>query len=157
VNLTEETRAHRTRREGRALVSWIRRVLFGHPVKSFVNVFFGLAGNVLAGAYILDITRSATGALQYPDWKATPYSPSFWGAVAVFVVFGLYSWRAAVHEAVAQAELARLQTNLDLNMQALQALLPSLIEEVKGQIARGEVKTMDQAFGILGLGRDRQP
>jgi len=47
--------------------------------------------------------------------------------------------------------------NLSLNMQALQALLPAMIEAVKAKIARGEVKTMSQAFDILGLNKDRPP
>jgi hypothetical protein len=137
-------------------VDWFGRVVFGYPVKSFVNVFFSLLGNVLAGAYILDITRSAPGAVQFPDWQATPHSPSFWSAVAVFVVFGLYSWRAAVREAGIQSELERLQTDDALTMATLQAIMPTMVEEVQRRIRRGEVDSVQQVFEILRLTRDRQ-
>jgi len=60
------------------------RILYGQPVKSFINVFFTLVGNVLAGACILDIMRPIAGAVPFPDWQDTPAQPIFLGCRRFF-------------------------------------------------------------------------
>ncbi|MCJ2056020.1 hypothetical protein MKL09_05595 [Methylobacterium sp. J-048] len=51
----------------------------------------GLLGNVLAGAYIFEITKTIDG-VQRLDRSATPYSRSFWLLVIVLSAMGLYGW-----------------------------------------------------------------
>jgi len=132
----------------------LRVFLFGHPLIKAIGIgLFGLVGNILAGAYVFDITKPippvagtpSTG--QFLDWWATPHSPSAWALLVVLVLMGLYGWGMAHFETKIQLALS----NAGLRERAYAALLPTMLEAVKKDIEAGNVKTMPEVMAILGI------
>ncbi len=132
----------------------LRMFLFGHPLMKALGIgLFGLVGNVLAGAYVFDMTKpipSVAGAPstgQFLDWWSSPYSPAAWALLVVLILMGLYGWAMAHFETKIQVALS----NAGLRERAYAALLPTMLDAVKKDIEAGNVKTMPEVMAILGI------
>jgi hypothetical protein len=67
------------------------RIIFGHPFSKAVGLgLFGILGNVFAGSYVFEITKSDHNGVQFLDWRATPHSYSFWALFVVLLLAGAY-------------------------------------------------------------------
>ncbi len=124
----------------------IRQVLFGHPlVKALSLGFFGILGNVLAGAYVFEITKQgATG--QFIGWWASPHSRSFWLLVGVLLLMGLYGWGMTRFETRARKAV----TEADVLGIAPEKLLGPMIEVAKKDIKEGRIRSLDDVKKMFG-------
>ncbi len=130
----------------------VRRFLFEHPlVKALALGLFGLVGNVLAGAYVFDITENDPQTGQFLDWWASPHSWSFWGLAAVLLLMGLYGWGAARFE----ARVRKALTQADVRQRVLEELLDPLLDAVKKDIREGKVKSMDEVMAMFDVNKRR--
>jgi hypothetical protein len=98
----------------------IWRFLTEHPLAKGIGLaVFGILGNVLAGAYVFEITKTDPKSGQFLDWKGTPHSRSFWALAAVVVLVGLYAWAMARSE----TRIRRALTDADIRARAFEVLL----------------------------------
>jgi hypothetical protein len=110
------------------------RLLFEHPFAKGVGLaLFGIVGNVLAGAYVFEITKIDPKSGQFLDWLDTPHSRSFWALVAVITLMGLYAWRMARIETRVRRDL----TDADIRARAFEKLLDPMLDAVKKDIKDG--------------------
>ncbi len=124
----------------------IRQVLFGHPLVKAISLgLFGILGNVLAGAYVFEITKQgATG--QFIGWWASPHSRSFWLLVGVLLLMGLYGWGMTRFETRAR----KAATEADVLGIALEKLLGPMIEVAKKDIKEGRIRSLDDVKKMFG-------
>lgn len=127
-------------------------MLFGHPlVKALGLSLFGILGNVLAGAYVFEITKQgATG--QFIDWSDSAHSRSFWALVCVLVGMGLYGWGMTRYEtrqrkAVSEKEVLGI---------VLAELLDPMIEATKTDIREGRIRSLEDVKKRFGSGGRRR-
>lgn len=125
-----------------------RQFFFEQPlVKALTLALFGIVGNVLAGAYVFEITKQGPSG-QFIDWWASAHSRSFWGLVVVVVVVGVYGWGLTLYEtrvrkAITEAEVLGI---------ALEELLDPMIEVAKEDIKAGRMRTLDDVKKMFGSG-----
>jgi hypothetical protein len=132
-------------------VERIRQVFFGHPlVKALCLGLFGILGNVLAGAYVFEITNQGPSG-QFIDWPDSAHSRSFWLLFGVLLLMGLYGWRMTRFETRAKKAL----TEADVLGVALGELLHPLIEMAKKDIKEGKMRSLEDVKRMFGTG-DRQ-
>jgi hypothetical protein len=108
---------------------------------------FGILGNVLAGAYVFEITKTDPKSGQFLDWKDTPHSGSFWALAAVVVLVGLYAWAMARSE----TRIRRALTDADIRARAFEVLLDPMLEAVKKDILEGKMRPMGEVLAMLGI------
>lgn len=126
----------------------IRQFLFGHPlVKALGLGLFGILGNVLAGAYVFEITRQSPAG-QFIDWLDSAHSRSFWLLVGVLLLTGLYGWGMTRYETRARKAV----TEADALGIALAELLGPMIQVAKKDIEAGRIRTMDDVKKMFGSG-----
>jgi DMSO reductase anchor subunit len=124
---------------------WLLKMLFGHPaVKGVIFSAINIATAVMGGAFVLEITRTAANGQQILDWHHSYQSPSFWWLVGLVVLMGLYSWRVARHEAMAQYEAEQRE-------QAFRVLGPAYIEHFRREIEAGNLTPMSEVMRMLGI------
>lgn len=112
----------------------IRQIFFGHPLAKALGLgLFGILGNVLAGAYVFEITRQGPSG-QFIDWPASAQSRSFWLLLGVLLLMGLYGWGTTRFETRARK---------------------ALIEVAKKDIMEGKIRSIDDLKRMFGTG-DRQ-
>ena len=127
--------------------------LFGHPlIKAVTLGVFALLGNVFAGAYVFEITKSKPKLGQFLDWSATPHSRSFWALVSVLVATGLYSWGIARYE---KLRVGKLLTQADIQSHVIEELLGPLIENARKDIRDGKVRTLSDVMATFQLNDPR--
>jgi hypothetical protein len=132
-------------------VERLRRFLLEHPlVKALLLGLFGLVGNVLAGAYVFDITKPGPTGGQYLDWADSPHSWSFWALVGVLVLTGLYGWGVTKNETRARKAL---RSDDEIRERAFEVLLDPMLERVKKELEEGKVRPMSEVFDLLGIKR----
>ena len=122
------------------------RFLFGHPFSKALG--FGLlaiTGNVLAGAYVFEITKVGPNG-QFLDWAASIQSWSFRGLTLVLLVTGAFGWATARYEARARKAL----TEAEFLGIALGELLDPMIEAVKTDIKDGKRLSLDDIKKMFG-------
>jgi len=130
----------------------ILQVLFGHPlVKAFGLGLFSILGNVLAGAYVFEITRQGSAG-QFIDWSDSPHSRSFWLLVGVLLLMGLYGWGMTRFETRARKAV----TEADVLGIALEELLDPMIEVAKKDIREGRIRSLDDVKKMFGPGGGQQ-
>jgi hypothetical protein len=128
------------------------QLLFEHPLAKGIGLgFFGILGNVLAGAYVFEITKTDTKLGQFLDWRDTPHSRSFWALAAVVVLVGLYAWGMARFE----TRVRRALTDADIRARAFEILLDPLLEAVKKEIQEGKMRPMGEVLTMLGIEQDK--
>ncbi len=126
----------------------IRQVLFGHPlVKALGLGLFGILGNVLAGAYVFEITKQGPSG-QFIDWRDSPHSLSFWLLVGVLLLMGLYGWGMTRFETRARKTV----TEADVLGIALAELVGPLIEVAKQDIKARKIGSLDDVKKMFGSG-----
>jgi hypothetical protein len=130
----------------------IWRFLFEHPLAKGIGLaLFGILGNVLAGAYVFEITKTDPKSGQFLDWKDTPHSGSFWALAAVVVLVGLYAWAMARSE----TRIRRALTDADIRARAFEILLDPMLEAVKKDIQEGKMRPMGEVLAMLGIEQDK--
>jgi hypothetical protein len=123
-----------------------RRLLFDNPfVKAAALGLFGLLGNVLAGAYIFEITKTVN-AIQVLVWEETLRSRSFWFLMVVLVLMGFYGWGAARYETRVRKPLSEDEAYGI----ALQELIDPMIKAAKKDIEEGKLRTIEDIRKIFG-------
>lgn len=128
------------------------RVLFEHPlIKAVALGLFGILGNVLAGAYVFEITETANG-VQFINWQASLHSRPFWALFLVLVGMGLYGWGMARFE----TRVRKALSEADLQAIALQELLGPMIEAAKKDIREGKLRSMEDVKKMFGLDKGDQ-
>ena len=91
----------------------VLRFLFAHPLAKATGLgLFGILGNVLAGAYVFDITR-LMGNLPFLDWRASLGSGYFWALIAILLIMGLYGrgmarFETRVRKALTEADVLEI-------------------------------------------------
>lgn len=126
----------------------IRQFLFGHPlVKALGLGLFGILGNVLAGAYVFEITKQSPSG-QFIDWLDSAHSRSFWLLAGVLLMMGLYGWGMTRYETRARKAV----TEADALGIALAELLGPMIQVAKKDIEAGRIRTMDDVKKMFGSG-----
>ncbi|HTW70232.1 MAG TPA: hypothetical protein VME47_10120 [Acetobacteraceae bacterium] len=131
----------------------LRRLLFEHPLAKGIGLgLLGILGNVLAGAYVFDITRSDPKSGQFLDWRQTAGSGAFWGLVAVVCLIGFYTWGMARTE----TKIRRALTDADIRARAFEVLLDPLLEAVKRDIQEGKIRPMSEVLAMLGIEQDKR-
>jgi hypothetical protein len=133
-------------------VGHLWRILFEHPLAKGLGLgLFGILGNVLAGAYVFQITRTDPKSGQFLDWGQTPYSWSFWGLVTVVALIGLYGWGMARFD----RKIRRALSDADIRARAFEVLLDPMLEAVKKDIQEGKMRPMNDVLMMLGIERDK--
>ena len=110
----------------------------------------GILANVLSGAYVFDITKTASGRGQYLDWWSSSRSRYFWALVAVLAVMGLYGWGVAR----LGVRVRRRLTEEAIRARAVEALLDPLLDQMKSDINTGRLKSLPEALRMLGIEKD---
>lgn len=129
------------------------RVLFEHPLIKGIGLgLLGILGNVLAGAYVFQITRADPKSGQFLDWGRTPETWSFWGLIAVVVLLGLYAWATARFE----DRIRRALTDAGIRARAFEVLLDPMLEAIKKDIQEGRMRPMSEVLALLGIDQDKQ-
>ena len=129
------------------------RFVFGHSVaRAFGLALLGIASNVLAGAYMFEITKVRDGA-QFLDWRHSPESNAFWSLVVVLLLIAAYGWGMARSELKARTAM----TPSEVRDRIMERLLNSLLKAVDKQIASGTVGSMDEAMKLFGIDDWRNP
>lgn len=128
------------------------RILFEHPLAKGIGLaLFGILGNVLAGTYVFEITKTDPNAGPFLDWKDTPHSRSFWALAAVIALVGLYAWGMARFE----TRIRRALTDADIRARAFEVLLDPMLEAVKKEIQDGKMRPMGEVLTMLGIEQDK--
>jgi hypothetical protein len=128
--------------------------LFEHPLgKGFGVGLLAILGNVLAGAYVFEITKTDPKFGPYIDWLDTPHSRSFWALVAVAVLTGLYAWGIARFESRVRNAL----TNAELRQRAIEELLPVVLQKAKEDVLAGRVTDLDTLMSRVEIDHRRRP
>jgi hypothetical protein len=123
----------------------LRRLLFDHPLVKTIGLgLFGVLGNVFAGAYIFEITKTVKG-VQVLDWADTAHSRSFWVLVVVLILMGIYGREAARYESRIRKGVSEANV-LDI---ALGELLGPMIEVAKRDIKHGRLRSMEEVKKIF--------
>ncbi len=119
------------------------------PLNGHLELLTVLAilGNVLSGAYVLEITETAAG-VQFLNWAHSAKSRAFWGLAAVVVVGVLYGWRALRAEVRFRKEVT---TQADIREQVLKAAMTPLLKRMEQQIEAGEIDTLDEVMAKFGI------
>ncbi len=126
----------------------IWQFLFGHPLAKALGLgLFGILGNVLAGAYVFEITKQGPSG-QFIDWLYSAHSRSFWLLVGVLLLMALYGWGMTRYE----TRVRKAVTEADALGIALAELLGPLIEVAKKDIEAGRIRTMDDVKKMFGSG-----
>ena len=126
----------------------VRQFLFGHPlVKALGLGLFGILGNVLAGAYVFEITKQGPSG-QFIDWSDSAHSGSFWFLVGVLVLIGLYGWGMTRYETRAR----KAMTAAEVLETAYAELLGPMIKVAKKDLEAGRIRTMDDVKKMFGPG-----
>jgi hypothetical protein len=119
-------------------VERLKRLLFDHPLVKAIGLgLFGLLGNVLAGAYVFEITKTVNG-VQILDWADTSHSRSFWLLVVVLALMGLYGWGTARYE----TRIRKALSEADVLGIAFRELLDPMIEAAKKDIKDGKIRSL---------------
>jgi hypothetical protein len=127
-------------------VERVLRFLFAHPLAKATGLgLFGILGNVLAGAYVFDITRLVDN-LPFIDWRASLRSRYFWALIVILLIMGLYGWAMARFE----TRVRKALTEADVLEIALQELLGPLIEAAKRDIKDGKLRSLEDVKKMFG-------
>jgi hypothetical protein len=108
---------------------------------------FGIAANVLSGAYVFEITTNNPSSGTYLDWYASYASPSFWMLCASWMATGLYGWGMTRYERRIQRELARAEPTA----KALEVLLDPLIRRAEEDIRKGRLKSLEEIKKMFSI------
>lgn len=129
-------------------MGWLNEIIFDRPLsKAIAATVLGILGNVLSGAYVFEITETASG-VQFINWAHSVQSRAFWWLMAVVVVGVLYGWRAFRAEVRFRKAVT---TQADIREQVLQAAMTPLLKRMEQQIAAGEIDTLDEVMAKFGI------
>ncbi len=138
-------------RLGHAGLEKLRYILFGHPLSTAgVLGSFGILANVLSGAYTFDITRTDPKSGPYIAWSTSLHSLYFWTLVGLALLLALYGWGMARMG----HQVRKAFSDDDIRDQAYQALMPTMLDRFKQDIADGKTVTMAEVLKALGTGKD---
>jgi hypothetical protein len=127
---------------------WLQTFLFRHPfVKALGTVVSIFLPNVLAGAYVFEITKTGPNGVQYLDWAATPHTSSFWVFLVVAAIMTLYILGVARFDRKVQSALS----DADIRAQAYRHLIPALLDHYKKEIEAGNLTPMAEVMRMLGI------
>ncbi|WP_029314187.1 MULTISPECIES: hypothetical protein [Acidiphilium] len=126
----------------------LAQFLFGNQlIKALVLGLFGVLGNVLAGAYVFEITKHGTSG-QFVDWSESTHTRVFWLLMVLILLMGFYGWGMTrfdtrTRRAITEAQFLGI---------ALNELINPMIEAAKRDIEGGKTFTLEDVKKMFGPG-----
>lgn len=135
-------------------MEWFRRFLFGNPLVQALGLgLLGILANILSGAYVFDTTRTDAKGKQHLDWWSTPHSAYFWCLCGVLALMGIYGWGIAS----IGTKVRRALSEEAIRARAVDELLGPFLDQMKVDISQGKLKSLPEAFRMLGIEMDHGP
>lgn len=148
-------------RGGRSACEGILNTIYARPLVIFINLLFGLGGNVLAGLLTLNITETDKNNVQHVVLVDALRSPYLYICILVLLLLTFYAYGGARREAAQQAQATNTQEGMaaDLNglRSEMRAMAVSMAKIAEGQAREGQAQNVADAIKELkGTGGDRQ-